>query len=368
LIGEAGQNVLLYGAGNLGRRTLEGLRRVGAAPLAFVDASPAAQGSEIDGVTVLSPAAAAQKFGATAAFVVAVWSPSRPNAIAEISRALRDHGVRSISPFVPLFWRYAEEFLPYFSLDLPHHIFERAEAVQDAFAVFHDATSREQFLLQLSYLLSTMDSFDLPRKGAGGSYFPSDLVMLSSAEVFVDCGAYDGDSIASFLETTRSRFKSIIAFEPDPHAATRLTEFVARQPGEIQNRIRVHESAVGSAAGSMQFDGGGTPGSRESAVGTLTVERVTLDHVLREDVPTFIKMDIEGAEEDALLGATETIRAHRPILAVCVYHLQTDLYRLPTLISRLAPEYSLFLRRQGDDGDLVCFAVPNERLQPGLRT
>jgi FkbM family methyltransferase len=360
------RNLVLYGAGNLGRRTLAGLRRAGMEPLAFADRAPGFQGASVDGLRVLSPEAAALEFGAGAVFVVTVWSPSREHVIAGIADSLRASGAHCVVSFVPLFWKYAAEFLPYLCLDLPHRLYEDGEAVREAYVTFQDLHSRQQFLLQLSYLLSTMDTFDLPRGGMGASYFPDDLVQLSEDEVFIDCGAYDGDTLAPFLEASRGSFNAVVAFEPDPNAFAGLRTFIQAQPPDVRDRIRLEQKAVGNAAGLLRFDGDGTPGSRVSSTGTITVESVKLDDALSGIAPTFIKMDIEGAEESALLGAAETIRTCRPILAICVYHLQADLHRLPALIARLAPEYRLFLRRQGSDGDLVCFGIPNERLPQSL--
>lgn len=184
---------------------------------------------------------------------------------------------------------------------------------------------------------------------------------LSDHEVFIDCGAYDGDTLEAFLEATHSRFEAVHAFEPDPDAARRLKAVARALPAGAGDRVRIVEKAVGGYAGTVRFEGGGTPGSRQSPTGSLTVECTTLDAAVRGVVPTFIKMDIEGAEGEALLGAAQTIRAHRPVLAICIYHLQADLYRLPALIAQLCPDYTLYLRRQARDSDLVCFAVPNER-------
>ena len=363
LAGVPGADLLLFGAGNLGRRTLAGLRRVGVEPLAFVDNSPALQGTVISGKRVLAPATAVAEFGEDAVFVATAWSPSRGHVHGQIFQALRKLGARRLVSFVPLYWHHAAEFLPYYSLDLPHRLYEYGDDVREAYARLNDHQSREQFLRQLSYLLSMMDTVDLPRGGQAQTYFPRDLVELGHREVFVDCGAYDGDTVESFLEATSGRFDALVAFEPDPYAVEQLRTLVRRLPPGASGSIRVEQKAVGPAAGSLRFEGGGTPGSRLSETGSLTVECVTLDTELGDVVPTFIKMDIEGAEEGALLGSAETIRAHRPVLAICVYHLQSDLYRLPTLIARLCPDYSLFLRRQGGDGDLVCFAIPNERLR-----
>jgi len=79
-------------------------------------------------------------------------------------------------------------------------------------------------------------------------------------------------------------------------------------------------------------------------------------------------MDIEGAELDALKGARQLIAEHRPVLAICAYHLQSHLWQVPLLIQSISDSYRFFLRQQASDGwDLVCYAIPVERLLPSAR-
>ena len=96
--------------------------------------------------------------------------------------------------------------------------------------------------------------------------------------------------------------------------------------------------------------------------GNHEVECATLDSMLDEVPVTFIKMDIEGSELAALAGAQQLIRKYSPILAICVYHRQDDLWNIPLLIHRLNPDYSFHLRPHLLEGwDLVCYAIPSNR-------
>jgi hypothetical protein len=80
--------------------------------------------------------------------------------------------------------------------------------------------------------------------------------------------------------------------------------------------------------------------------------------------PTFIKMDIEGAEPLALLGAHELLRRYHPVLAVCTYHRTEHLWQIPNLIHAIAPEYRIFLRRYAEEcWEGVCYAIPPQRLK-----
>src|SRR5207302_7323178 len=122
-----------------------------------------------------------------------------------------------------------------------------------------------------------------------------------------------------------------------------LQEFTAGHT-ELGNRIICHPSAVAAASGTVRFNATGHAGAAISNAGDIEVGAVTLDEALRDENPTFIKMDIEGAEPDALRGARETIRRTQPILAVCVYHLQNHLWQVPLLMRELFPAARFFLR------------------------
>ena len=365
LAGGAEAPIVLFGAGNLGRRTLAGLRAVGIEPQAFVDNDASLHGELVDGLEVHSAADAAVRYGRSAVFVVTIWSPVRPLVFSQIKRRLCEFGVARVVSFVPLFWKYAEQFLPYHCLELPHNAYRDADKVRRAYSLLADDGSRREYLLQLSRLLSQMDSVDLEWEHYGEGYFPRDLVALHEREVFVDCGAYDGDTLDEFNGASAGCFARVVAFEPDPTAADALLAKQQALPEQARGRVFIHRAAVAEADGEVRFESDGTPGSRLSPDGGTIVRCVSLDSALQDDKPTFIKMDIEGSEEKALRGARRTIERSRPILAVSLYHQQADIHCLPWLISTLCRGYKLFLRRQGSDGDLVCFAIPHERLPSG---
>ena len=95
---------------------------------------------------------------------------------------------------------------------------------------------------------------------------------------------------------------------------------------------------------------------------TLANPPSPLDELLVNEQPSFIKMDIEGAEYDALSGCKQTIERYHPILAICLYHRQEDLWRIPLLIHSVSKKYDLYLRRYSDEcWEQVCYAIPKER-------
>jgi hypothetical protein len=73
-------------------------------------------------------------------------------------------------------------------------------------------------------------------------------------------------------------------------------------------------------------------------------------------------MDVEGAELEALAGASELLRRHHPVLAICTYHRSVHLWQIPNLIRSITPDYQIFLRRYGEEcWEGVCYAIPKRR-------
>lgn len=191
-------------------------------------------------------------------------------------------------------------------------------------------------------------------------YFPHGLYGPREDEVFVDCGAYDGDTLQAFLRRNQS-FTAYHAYEPDPGNAARLRESVGALPAPARGRVTVREAATFDAAGEARFTQAGD-GSAMSSAGEVVVRTVRLDDEAISPPPTFIKADVEGAEEATLLGGAGTIRRSQPTLAFCVYHRPTDLWELPLLCHDLCPESRLHLRMHAGDGfDIVLYAVPPAR-------
>jgi FkbM family methyltransferase len=351
--------IVLFGAGGLGRRILHGLRSTGVEPCAFADNNPDLRGQRVDKIEVLAPAEAAKRFGSTALFVIAVWRPAQSGGVRDINHQLRALGCEFVVPFSHVLWSLPD-LLPHYLWDVPAKMEPQQQAIEEALSLFKDQASRVEFDAQVG--LRQTSNFDaMPKIETHPQYFPP-FLTLNENECFVDCGAYDGDSIDSFLAWSGGRFRKIIAFEADPSCFEKLRDFAAVRT-ESSDRLACHQMAVGATAGTVRFDATGTAGASVSKNGGIEVQCVALDQVLQTERPTFIKMDIEGAELDALGGARETIRRFNPVLAICVYHLQNHLWRVPLLMRELLPDGRFFLRSYCLDGlDTVCYAIPENRL------
>jgi FkbM family methyltransferase len=354
------RTLVLFGAGGIGRKTLAGLRRVGIEPLLFADNNPALWGKQINGISVVSPQEACARYGKTAAFVVTIWCGEGWDRMKDRLQFLRELGCDRVATFGPLFWKYPEVFLPHYAAESAHKVHEEADAVLQAAALWNDDASRREYESQIRWRLF-FDYDGLADPVSHRIYFPSDVCPLIANEVFVDCGAYDGDTIEGFLAQPQPGFKKIVAFEPDPGSFAKLERKVVALPSK--ESIVLHEAATGATNGSVFFSADGLPSSAMGA-GTTEVRCVKLDDALIDEFPTYIKMDIEGAEPGALLGARRIIERHAPVLAICSYHRQNHVWEIPRLIQSMNPDYHFFLRPHLIEvWDLVCYAIPAHRLK-----
>ncbi len=162
--------------------------------------------------------------------------------------------------------------------------------------------------------------------------------------VFVDGGAYTGDTIRAFM-ARNPHFQRIVAFEPDAKNFRALAENFARDA-----RIALHAAGLYAHATTQHFQENAR-GSALCADGGAQISLVALDDIAAARNATFIKLNIEGAEPEALAGARQIITSRRPILAIAAYHRPDHLWRIPKIIRGLCDEYTLHLRQH--DGGLI---------------
>src|SRR5688572_27479180 len=342
--------LVLCGLGRLGRIALTGLRRAGVEPVALADNSRSLQGTRVEGCDVLSVDDAVKKFGHEAVFVTTVYT----------ARPLRDQlkalGARVASSRA-VFFQHADVFLPHGSMQWPPTILAGRDDAIAGLSIWADDASRDEYLAQLGWqllVLTEMPAWVPPQE----TYFPTGLIYLGDTESFVDCGAFDGDTLRAIIDLTGGRFNRIVAMEPDPTNFANLSRFVGTLPTEMQGRITLHNVATHSHRATLRFESGDGAGSNLSDGGDLEVQAASLDELLANESPSFVKMDIEGAEPLALAGARATLARHAPTLAICLYHQREHLWEIPRIILDANPRYHLSLRRHSDESwETMCYAV-----------
>ena len=170
---------------------------------------------------------------------------------------------------------------------------------------------------------------------------------------FIDAGAFKGDTVDEFLAETDKQFKKIIAIEPDRQNYMKLRRKFYAYGSEIFKPVN---AVTWDTDTELEFDLRSGRGGCVLQIGvtaqpakrTIKVNAVTIDSLVGADSnakPTFLKMDVEGAEAKTLNGAAKTIAVHRPKLLVSLYHKSADMFELPLLIHKLNSEYKYYLRK-----------------------
>lgn len=173
-------------------------------------------------------------------------------------------------------------------------------------------------------------------------------------EIFVDCGSYDGATSIDFINWCKKVDQEgyLYAWEPDPSNQEKCKKVFEKNNMEYQ----LIPKGLWSEKKELKLKMDGT-GSVISEDGNIVVEVDSIDHLIKEEV-TFIKMDIEGSEYQALLGARNIISTYKPKLAICIYHKPEDIWELPGLIQKIHPGYTFFLRHYSfADNETVLYAL-----------
>ena len=179
-------------------------------------------------------------------------------------------------------------------------------------------------------------STDLPE------YYHPDIFPVRENEVLVDVGAYTGDSAANFIVTYGLTYKRIYCYEMLGEVFHIMEENLKGVPN-----LELRKKAVGAKPGVLYVNHGAHDSSSQlKSEGEKAIEVVSIDSDIEEPV-TFIKMDIEGAEQDALRGCERHICENHPHLAISIYHGYEDIIAVPRYIDEIAPGYKFYIRHHG---------------------
>jgi FkbM family methyltransferase len=336
-------DLVLFGAGAAGRYALKYLTEKAkrGTCAAFADNRPELWNTEIDGVPVDSPANTLRALPNATWIATAISRPAATEIRAEIARM----GVKTI----PL-WE---------CLDVCHGLPPK-EAVATLANILSDLQSKQELYDQISFRNCPNYGTQVAPSSCSELYFP-DWITRQDNEHYVDCGAADGDTVKLFKSKWK-KYRTITAFEPDNQNFKKLIHCEGAD---------VHHVGVSDRNGVVRFEHAGDYSSHIDKTLPVTVDAaeecawvVKLDDY-KMDAPTYIKMDIEGAELTALWGARRIIKEHMPVLAICAYHTSDHLWEIPLLIHAIQPGYRIFLRRYAEGAfELVFYAVPPERYKP----
>ena len=345
--------VCIYGMGEIGHNVYNALLENDFHINFFCDSNNKKTGLEYKGVYCIS----AEKLKEVAEETLIVIASA--NYYYEIKDFLRKQGMRNVITVEPEKFRIDQELKQIKMQDILKNIGQ-------LFEVLADEKSKDIIRkLVEEWCLEDYEQERLECIKSFPQYFPKQLVHLGELETFVDCGAFTGDTFESFLNEVDGKFEKAVLLELSEKTGYVLEENIKNLCAECnldRNRILVHICGVSDQAKKITYqeDSASSSISEDGQEGYLE----TLDHIMEVDnvSPTFIKMDIEGEEVNALRGAQRCIQENTPILAICIYHKMEHLWEIPLMIKEMVPRYRIYIRHHTDMYvETVCYAIPEEK-------
>jgi len=344
---------VLFGAGRFTRALLPAMRKRGLEPAWLVDNNPALWGTRLEGVEI-RPAATLAEAGDRLVLIMTTY-------LQQMAQACLSAGVRRWSWFTDI-----REVFGDVSIALSAETALGDPEIDRLSALLAGSAESLATLKGALACRVTGDTKDVPACSPG-RYFAEDLIPSRLFAHFVDCGAFDGDTLREWLDGPARQFPPerlrYHAFEPDPDNFSLLERCVAGLPDALRSRVALHASAVGDAAGSVGLIQGGDGSGVYQGVETGPVTPIArLDEVLAGDEVGVIKMDVEGFEPFALEGARGLLERQRPALLISVYHRPEHLWKIPLWIHDLGLGYRVHLRHHSTtSSETVCYGVPPPR-------
>ena len=222
------------------------------------------------------------------------------------------------------------------------YFLDHRERILSCFELFSDDLSREIFTRVIQTHMQRKP-IRIPSRPLEEQYFPKDISLSKGYSRFVNCGAYNGDTIKQ-LNALFGKVDSIVCFEPDLENFKLLTQYLCAKHNEIAQSVVAFPCGLFSHETQLRFIGDNKINSMISDEGDDLIQCIALDHAIPGFKPTFISMDVEGAELEVLKGAETLIKENKPDLAICVYHAPNDIYDIPLYIESLNLGYKFYLR------------------------
>ena len=215
------------------------------------------------------------------------------------------------------------------------------EEIMHAYSLLEDDFSRKVFSNICNYKISGKVEY-LRSISTNRREDITVLLNLSASERYLDLGAYNGDTVDEFLQLTNSQYESIIAVEADKKNFQKLTNRFSQQ--NIVNLNLIYQG-IWSEKTCLTFNNAGGRASAIDPNSTTSIDVNNIDNILNNQFVSFIKMDIEGAEHQALAGAVHTLTKYQPKLLIAAYHHDDDFFTLPLKLKQINPKYKIFLRK-----------------------
>jgi FkbM family methyltransferase len=350
------RNIIVYGAGESFHYFKEVvMRQYGVIPSAVLDRK-FRKGDTFEGIPAFSPldyqpSAEEQETG------LVVVCLGKQRYFDDVVKTLRQKGFRNIISLMDIYEIHNPFRLPQELEDTGFQYYiQQRERIESCLNILADDDSREVYIRCLQTHLQRKP-VAIPMCDRNEQYTPRRIQLTRGYSRFIYGGVSVGEMARVFGDI--GKVDELVCFEPDPNQFRLTAEYVAAHHERLAQRVTAIPCALYSHESIEPFTYSDTSfGSRILPSGGSWIQAVTIDHVLPTFDPTYIIMDIEGAELEALKGAEKTIRASHPDLAICLYHAPHHLWEIPLYIQNLGLNYRLYLRNYTSfTGETVLYAT-----------
>lgn len=319
--------IFIYGMGDGAVKILTVMREKLIPIAGFFASDGFVRGQSFEGYRVHS---LAEVEGSTPQFIIVLaFAAGYASLIEQVEEIAARHIL--LAPDVPVIGNVSDSLFDY-DYFLAHE--SELAMVYDLLA---DDKSREVFADIINFKISGKISY-LSHCTTEREEVYNELLPLSEEEIYLDLGAYDGDTVTEFLEQTAGRYREIFAIEADRKNFSKLTK-------NVPNCEDIHliNAAAWSGEATLSFQNkAGRNSTLSGSANGIPTPATSVDRLT--DSATLIKLDVEGAEKEALIGASRNIKTNAPRLIVALYHRSEDIYALALLLHAMQPRYRFYLR------------------------
>ncbi len=345
------RKVILYGAGIDGIKVFAALEKHQVDVIAFFDMR-ADLINNIKDIPVLMPdhniVTESEKEEIP---VILTVKPFKPRSDA-IIKTLLDYGYKNILKATDMFdfYSFTEKDISAFDL-INSSIIECARLLED----------EESYKIYRGFIAShatkQYDTFSTPTQNV--KYFDSDFEENKGYQRFVDCGAFDGDTLRD-LNRIKGKVEKAALFESDMSSFKKLLKTIGADSHIYAEEMSLYPCGVWSDTVKLRANNGMELNSHISDVGDDIIQCVAIDQVLKGFNPTFIKIDVEGAELQTLTGARNTITENKPDMVISLYHDLRDIWELPLFVDSWGLGYKYYIRAYGNGGNATMLYAFSE--------
>lgn len=315
--------IVLYGMGNGADLIISRLAHYGLKPAGIFASDGFVRAKSFHGLTVTDYQTAKAQFGNMT--VLVCFGTDRAEVRQNIEKIAAENEL--YIPDVPV---YGQDF---FERDF---VTQNKKKIEKVYGLLADSVSKHCFEQLISFKI-TAERHRLLQCESSPLVAEKELLNYSDEEVFLDLGAYNGDTVLQFAAATQSHYAHIIAAEPFSKNFQKL-----QQNTKHLKNITYFNKACSNSETPLLFN---KKGGRGSSTGNrVTVPAFTVDSLLENFRVTAVKMDIEGFEKQALEGAAKTLQTLRPKLQIAAYHRSGDLFEIPLQVAKIQPNYKIYLR------------------------